>query len=138
MRRRLLLVPVLLSAITRAAAGQGGPLTRPERTDFRETSRYADVLAFLDTVGRASPLIHLTSFGYSWEGRALPLAVAGTPREAGAQAVRGGGENLGYPPGGIPPRGGGGEEGLLQILAGRGPGGAPVWAGFPGLLRAPI
>ena len=60
--------------------------TVPERTDYRETSRYADVIAFLQAIDKASPRVHLTTFGTTNERRALPLAVVGAP-DASAQAV---------------------------------------------------
>src|SRR3954471_14676340 len=128
MRRRLLLVPVLLSAITRAAAGQGGPLTRPERADSREPSQYADVLAFLDTVGRASPRIHLTTFGYSWEGRALPLAVAGAVPDASPRAVRASGKTVVYLQGDIHAGEVEGKEALQEILREVAQGRHAAWA----------
>jgi hypothetical protein len=62
--------------------------TRPERTDYRETSRYDDVVAFMNEVAQAAPArIHLTTFGTTVEGRTLPLAVVGAPA-ATAEAVR--------------------------------------------------
>lgn len=78
-------------AASTAAAQQPQPtplLIRPERTEFRETSRYADVVAFLGEADRRSPLIHLTAFGYSNEGRALPLAVVGHVTAPTPAAVR--------------------------------------------------
>ncbi len=64
-----------------------GIQTTPEKTDFRETSRYADVMAFLEAIDRASPAVHLTSFGITNEKRALPLAVVGAP-DASPAAVK--------------------------------------------------
>ncbi|MCH7639591.1 MAG: M14 family metallopeptidase [Bacteroidetes bacterium] len=64
----------------------GGLLTRAERTGFQETSRYDDVVEFLEAVS-ASPSIHLTTFGETVEGRALPLAVWGA-RDSSAESVR--------------------------------------------------
>ncbi len=61
----------------RAAAGQW--LTRPERTDYAETSRYDDVIAYMKQMAAVSPQIHLTTYGYTYEGRPLPLAVIGAP-----------------------------------------------------------
>jgi len=62
--------------------------TRPERTDYRETSRYDDVVAFMNEVAQAAPTrIRLTTFGKTVEGRTLPLAVVGAPA-ATAEAVR--------------------------------------------------
>ena len=62
-----------------SAVSQGLPnlLTRAERSDYEETSTYEDVMAFLTTVAEASPLIQLTTFGTTSEGRSMPLAVVG-------------------------------------------------------------
>ncbi len=65
-----------------------GLRTRAERTNFTETSRYDDVQAFLDTVDRASPLVHVTSFGYTFEGRRLPLAIVGSLTDVTPDAIR--------------------------------------------------
>ena len=54
-------------------------LTRPERTNYQETSRYDDVVAFMQAMAETSPQIHLTTYGYTFEGRSLPLAVVGAP-----------------------------------------------------------
>src|SRR5436853_7230706 len=62
--------------------------TRAERTDYIETSRYEDVVAFLNAVTQASPLVHTTTFGYSFEGRPLPLAVVGKVPDAKPATIR--------------------------------------------------
>src|SRR5437867_12858992 len=62
--------------------------TRAERTNYVETSRYDDVVAFLDTVAKASSLVHTTTFGYTFEGRPLPLAVVGRVSDAKPATVR--------------------------------------------------
>ncbi len=61
------------------AAGQGlaDLQTRAERSNYEETSTYQDVMDFLNVVADASPLIHLTTFGTTFEGRDMPLAVVG-------------------------------------------------------------
>ncbi|MCC7126396.1 MAG: M14 family metallopeptidase [Acidobacteria bacterium] len=66
--------------------------TRAERTGFVETSRYDDVMHFLRVVDEASPLVHLTSFGYTFEGRSLPLAIVGRVTAATPEAVRASGK----------------------------------------------
>lgn len=66
--------------------------TTPERTSFRETSRYDDVLSFLDTVAKSSNLVHMTTMGYTFEGRALPLAVVGKVADARPETVRASGK----------------------------------------------
>ena len=70
------------------AAAQEWPSTRPERSDYLETSRYADVMDFLDSLEGRHPRLRVTSFGYSEEGRALPLVVFGDVPDASAASVR--------------------------------------------------
>lgn len=91
---RPVIVSVALSLAVTAALAQSRPSasldrlqTRAERSQFVETSRYDDVRAFLATVDEASPLVHVTSFGYSFEGRTLPLAVVGRVADATPSAV---------------------------------------------------
>ncbi len=70
------------------AAAQEWPSTRPERSDFLETSRYDDVIGFLADLEGRHPRLRFTTFGYSEEGRALPLAVFGDLSDASAASVR--------------------------------------------------
>ena len=51
--------------------------TVPEKTDFKETSHYDDVVGFLEAIDQASDRVHLTTFGTTNEKRRLPLAVIG-------------------------------------------------------------
>jgi hypothetical protein len=87
-----LLLVVTATTAPVAQSGQPSPLTglqtRAERSNFTETSRYDDVQRFLATVDQASDLVHLTSFGYTFEGRSLPLAVVGRLADATPAAVR--------------------------------------------------
>jgi hypothetical protein len=66
--------------------------TRAEQTDYVETSRYTDVVAFLDAVAQNSPLVHITTFGSTFEGRRLPLAVVGRLSDAKPETVRSSGK----------------------------------------------
>jgi hypothetical protein len=61
--------------------------TIPEKTAFNETSKYPDVVAFLEAIAKASPRVLLTTFGTTYEQRTLPLAVVGASA-ATPQAVR--------------------------------------------------
>lgn len=79
-----LCVPMLAAgqAATKPAAAaakpaKAWPLTRPEATGYAETSRYDDVVSFMKAIAAASPRIHLTTYGYTYEGRPLQLAVIG-------------------------------------------------------------
>ena len=52
------------------------PLTRAETSAFTETSRHADVMAFIAALAaRKDPRLHVTDFGATPEGRRLPLLV---------------------------------------------------------------
>ena len=67
------------------------PLTRAEATGWRETSLHAHVLGFLDAL-RGDARLHLSHFGQTPEGRALPLVVASarglhTPEAAHASGL---------------------------------------------------
>ena len=96
MRHRVapLTAMLLVAAWTAGCAGRGtphrqagearlpevaGPRTRPERTDYRETSTYADVVAFLDSLKAAGADIHVTSMGRTVEGREIPVVIASRP-----------------------------------------------------------
>jgi hypothetical protein len=66
------------------------PRTRAERTDYRETSRYEDVMLFLDSLRlRGAPIV-VTTIGKSTEGRDIPMVrVDRLPGErGGARAAR--------------------------------------------------
>jgi hypothetical protein len=61
-------------------AGQvEGQTTRPERTGFRETSSYRDVLGFLDSLDRATTDLRIGTLATSPEGRRVPFVLAGRP-----------------------------------------------------------
>jgi murein tripeptide amidase MpaA len=49
--------------------------TRAEKTDYRQTPRYDETIAYSRKLDEASPLIRYQSFGKSGEGRNLPLLI---------------------------------------------------------------
>lgn len=82
-----------IAAQVRPQAALAQLKTTAERSDYRETSRYDDVVAFLNTVAKAAPqLVKYTTFGYTTEGRALPLAVAGRVADARPETVKASGK----------------------------------------------
>ena len=92
----LLAVPLLSSAgliaqsvatPSRALHQRDWPLTRPEASGYAETSRYDDVITYMKAMAAASPQIHLTTYGYTFEGRPLPLAVIGAPGASPEQVL---------------------------------------------------
>ncbi|MFC3551426.1 M14 family metallopeptidase [Lysobacter cavernae] len=72
---------------------QPAPITRAESSDYSETSRHADVMAFIDALAAHNdPRLHITDFGVTPEGRTLPLLVLSasgvtTPEQARAAGL---------------------------------------------------
>jgi hypothetical protein len=62
--------------------------THAEQTDYRETPRYEETLAYCRKLAAASPQIRLADFGRSGEGRALPLVIAATGATFTPEATR--------------------------------------------------
>ncbi len=56
-----------------------GPQTRAERTAYRETSSYADVMEFLARLSSTGTPTSMSTIGASDEGRPIPLVVATRP-----------------------------------------------------------
>ena len=54
-------------------------LTRAEASNFTETSRYEEVIDFLEKLQGLSPNIKITSIGRSTEGREIMLVILGRP-----------------------------------------------------------
>jgi hypothetical protein len=67
------------------------PLTRAERTGYRETSLHADVMAFLQELTRGAGNARLLSIGQSHEGRDMPLLVLSNAGLFEPAAARGSG-----------------------------------------------
>jgi Zinc carboxypeptidase len=120
-----------------SAAARAWPLTRPEATRFAETSRYDDVMAFMKAMAAASPQIHLTTYGYTFEGRALPLAVIGAA-DARPETVRATGKTRIYIQGNIHAGEVEGKEALLWLLRSMAKGERAAWLNSVVLLINPI
>ncbi len=52
--------------------------TRAEASDYEQTTGYDEAIGFLEVAAAQSSDLHLTHFGYSFEGRKLPLVIWGT------------------------------------------------------------
>ena len=64
----LLSLLLLLAAVSSLDAQS----TRPERTGYRETSSYQDVLTFLDSLQMVTEEVRIGTLGVSPEGRRIP------------------------------------------------------------------
>jgi hypothetical protein len=99
-----------------AAATVGLPQTRPERTAYRETSRYADVVQFLDSLRALGAPIRLGTLGTSPEGRPIPYAIASRPLLRTPQEARAAGRPVVYVQGNIHGGEVEGKEALQALL----------------------
>ncbi len=129
---------VLVAALGARAQDPASLTTRPERTAFRETSRYDDVVAFMEAVDRASDRIRLTTFGYTFEGRPLPLAVVGDVVDASPEAVLASGKTRVYVQANIHAGEVEGKEAMQMMLRALARGEHREWLDRMVLLIAPI
>jgi len=139
-RRHALRLLAVLWCIPLAAGAQRIPeglLTRAERTDFVETSSYDEVVTLARALADMSDDVHMTTFGYTNEGRALPLVVVGAA-DASPEAVRETGKTRVYLQANIHAGEACGKEALLMLLRDYVTGPRPVWAEDLVLLIAPI
>src|SRR5256714_7616289 len=76
MRAKALIFFCLLCEVVVA---QELPKTIAESSNYRATSRYDDVIAFVSAIQRADADIRVETSAITNEGRALPLVIAGPP-----------------------------------------------------------
>jgi hypothetical protein len=93
MRRVVTIVSVLAVTAFGTHAQQNpsiaGLKTTAEASGFKSTSTYDDVVRFMKAVDAASPVIFYSTYGKTYEGRDMPLAVVGTGlKDASAAAVK--------------------------------------------------
>ena len=138
-------IPTIVAFTAALTALRGFPASsrtrsspRAERTDYRETSTHADVVDFLERAAAADPSVHYTTYGYTTEGRALPLAVVGDVEDASAAAVRAAGKTVVYLQGNIHAGEVCGKEALQMLLRDLMSGRHGDWRESVVLLIAPI
>ncbi len=131
-------VAAVIAACNGAAPPADAFLTRAERTEYRETSSYADVVDFIERAAASDASVHYTTYGYTNEGRALPLAVVGDVGDASPASVRASGKTAVYLQGNI--HGGEvcGKEALQMLLRDLLGGRHGEWRESMVLLIAPI
>lgn len=64
------------------------PQTRAESTDYRETSRYQDVIDFIEALQSNGAPLSVQFIGASTLGRRIPMVIAGRPVPAGPAMAR--------------------------------------------------
>lgn len=97
MKTWLLLSLVMMMSTERNNPAQGEfPLTRAERTDYRETSHYSDVITFLERLQSLGAPIAVQYIGASESGRRIPLVIVSRPPVATPADARRGGKVVAY------------------------------------------
>ena len=124
-RRRLVCTSALVLASacagsapvsTVASPSREGPRTRAERSQYLETSRYADVLAFLDSLKSQDGTLAFGSIGTTSEGRVIPYVVASRPLVRTPRAARASGKPVVYVQANIHAGEVEGKEALLALV----------------------
>ncbi|MEO8576032.1 MAG: M14 family metallopeptidase, partial [Gemmatimonadales bacterium] len=103
------------SGVTTNSAASTGPRTRAERTGYLETSRYSDVIAFLDSL-KGRPELSFGVIGKTNEGRDIPYVVASRPRVSTPDEARRLGRPIIYIQGNIHAGEVEGKEALQAVL----------------------
>lgn len=99
-----------------APAAADGPPTRPERSGYTQTSSYADVVGFLDSLRARGAGIHVQAMGTTTEGRAIPLVIASRPLVRSPEEARALGRTVVYLQGNIHAGEVEGKEALQALL----------------------
>jgi Zinc carboxypeptidase len=87
---------VLLATFCGAGTVVAAQVTRAERSDYRETSAYADVMAFFDSLERRTPDLRRWALGSSPEGKRIPVVLAARPMVDGPGAAHRSGKPVVY------------------------------------------
>ena len=92
------------------------PLTRAERSNFKETSTHADVMAFIDSLKAKSKYAYVTSMGRTAQGRDIPIVVMSRPIVRSAAEAKRANKPVVYIQGNIHGGEVEGKEALLALL----------------------
>jgi hypothetical protein len=85
-----------IGLIGTGAAAQEKPLTVAEKSEYKATSRHADVMDFIRKLQTLSPHIRVETMAVSTEGREIPLLMIGNPLPSPPSSGRGDGRGVIY------------------------------------------
>jgi murein tripeptide amidase MpaA len=89
----LTIVPPLLASQVKTAAK---PLTVAEKSEWKATSRFADVMDFVHSLQELSPHLRVETMATTAEGRDIPLLVIGRPLPSSPDSLRRDGRGIVY------------------------------------------
>ncbi len=90
--------------------------TRPERSNYEETSRYQDVLDFINALKMDGKIMKQATLGYSTQGKRLPMIVYGDVVDTKPETIRKSGKLVVYIQGNIHAGEVEGKEAMLELL----------------------
>lgn len=115
MKRLLLSIFISFISIATFAQWPSDLITTPERTNYQETSTYADVMNFIKTIQPKTDLMHVEYMGKSLEGKDIPVVVMADPKITTPEDAKQSGKPVMYIQGNIHSGEVEGKE-ILQIL----------------------
>jgi len=121
-RSAFLAVAIIVGGVTCAQTVRGPltpadyPRTRPELTNYRETSRYSDVRSFLDSLRKLGAPLAFGSIGKTSEGRDIPYVIASRPLVSTPSTAKALGRPIVYVQGNIHAGEVEGKDALLALL----------------------
>jgi hypothetical protein len=86
---RRLLIFCFIQFISVLIFAQSALLTVAEKTNYESTSRYADVISFINQLKSGSSLIKVETFAKTTEGRDLPLLIIANPMPKKPEDLKG-------------------------------------------------
>jgi dipeptidyl-peptidase-4 len=92
------------------------PVTVAEKSDYKATSKHAEVVAFCEQLAEESPLVRLGELGASHEGRKLPLVILADPPVSSPAEAKKGGRLVVFAMGNIHAGEVDGKEALLALM----------------------
>jgi len=110
-----LLLCILSSAFTTAAAGQNDLLTVAESSEYTRTATYDEVIALIGRIDAASEFVRVGSMGETVEGRDIPLMILANPPVSTAQEAHASGKTIVFAFGNIHAGEVCGKEALLML-----------------------
>lgn len=88
----------------------------PEKTNYTETSTYAEVMAFIKSIQEKSDLMHVESMGTSLEGKEIPVVVLANPKISTPEEALASGKPVMYVQGNIHSGEVEGKEVVLMLM----------------------
>jgi dipeptidyl aminopeptidase/acylaminoacyl peptidase len=104
-----------LTASAAAPADKPGLLTVAEQSDFKATSKHAQVIDFCQRLAKASPLVRIVEFGKTSEGKVLPAIVLADPPVSTPEEAAGSNKLVVYAQGNIHAGEVDAKEGLMML-----------------------